>query len=142
MQSKSTKILIVIGAVVIGVGILGVAIFGMANLKHAGNNREFGMQSALGGRGGMGGQLEGKNFGGQRMGFGRLSGQVIAIDGSNLTIKDSAGDSITVTISDTTSIYNQGKIAKASDISVNNSVVVVGSPNSSGIVPATAIEIR
>ncbi|MGA2666741.1 MAG: hypothetical protein ABSE91_01455 [Patescibacteria group bacterium] len=144
MESKNQTsgvliiIIVIIVVLVIGLGVMSLAFFRASRLKV---NREFGMFDTMNYRG-SGLMVEGRNFGGGRIGFGRLSGQVTAISGSNLTVKDAAGDSISVVISDTTSVYNQGKIAKASDIKVNNSVIVLGQPNSSGVVPATAILIQ
>jgi hypothetical protein len=138
-MDKTSKILIVVGVVIIVIGLLGAATFVFKGAKHFGGKSEFGMM----GRGeGNVGMLKGGEFGNERMAFGRLSGDITAISGSSITIKDSAGDEISIAISDTTSIYNQGKIAKAADLKVNNSVLISGRPNSSGIVQATAIYIR
>lgn len=76
------------------------------------------------------------------MGLGRTSGQITSINGNDLVIKTNDSAEVNVAIADTTSIYNQNKIAQQSDLKVNNSVMVFGRPNSSGVVQATAIIIR
>jgi len=139
-SKKKSKTWIIVGAIIILVVLVGVASFAAIGAKHFNKKGEFGIM----GQGGCGkeGMMAGRGFGEKRLGFGRLNGQITAISGDNITVKDAAGDEVTVAISDTTSIYNQGKIAKQSDLKVNNSVIVSGRPNSSGIVQATAIFIR
>lgn len=104
------------------------------------NEDERGMMGRSYGDGGM---MEGRGMMG---GYGRentrISGEVTAINGNQITIKDNDSNQYTVNISDTTSYRNNAGIAKASDLKVNNSVLVIGSSNSSGEINATLIEIR
>jgi hypothetical protein len=138
-EQKKSKLWIIIGGVIvllIIILVLGCLAIGFRHIRGKGELK------MLRGSRGMA-MMSGKDFG-AKMGFmGRgLSGQITAINGDNLTIKSQDGDEVTAVILDTTSIYNQGKVAKQADLKVNNSVIVVGRPNSSGIVQAQAIEIR
>jgi len=98
------------------------------------------------------GFVENKGFGGGHMismmngfrdGFHHgISGQITAIDGSNITVKSSGKDYAVVT-SDSTSVkLGNGDIGKLSDLQVNNAVTVVGSSNSNGQITATLIAIQ
>lgn len=71
----------------------------------------------------------------------RLLGSISAVGGNNLTVHNSAGDQ-TVVISDTTSIYKSGAIAKQTDLKVGDVITVTGQPNSSGQINATQIVIH
>jgi len=73
---------------------------------------------------------------------GNLSGSIKAIDGNNLTVTISSKD-VTVVIADDTSIYNSdGSIASKSDLKVNQSIAIVGRPNSSGQINPNTIIIK
>lgn len=72
-----------------------------------------------------------------------ISGTISAINGNNITVKDSNNKEYTVTISDTTSIIaSDGSIAKQSDLKENNSVIVRGPSGSNGQINATVIRIK
>lgn len=78
---------------------------------------------------------------GSRVGRG-ITGKVTAINGSNLTMTNSANNqSLTVSTTATTSVYTNGTIAKFSDIQTDNTIIVRGTPGSDGTIAATAINI-
>ena len=70
-------------------------------------------------------------------------GQIIKIDGSILTVKDSDGDNTekTILVGDKTIIVLQRKNIKLSDLKTNDNIVVVGEPNSSGQIQADLIRV-
>lgn len=137
---KSSKVLLVAGLILVVVIIAGVAAFVGFGARHFAQNG-MGMRS----KEFQGKMMPGRFFGNageNNFGFGRLSGQITNINGDNLTIKNSSGNSVSIVIADTTSIYSGQNIAKESDLKVNNSVTVLGRPNKDGVVQATAIIIR
>lgn len=87
----------------------------------------------------------GKPYGDRRLMMGNRGNQVLGavtkIDGNNLTVKNSAGEQV-VTVSSTTSFYNNGVIAKQSDLKTGDIVIISGTPNSSGAISATFVEIK
>lgn len=111
--------------------------FGLKNHQNKSNKVSM-MRGAYGGAGR--GMMRGSSFRGTR-GSG-LSGSITAINGNNITVKDSNNKEYTVVIQDSTSINNSGGIAKLSDLQVGNNVSVRGPSNSSGQVTANTIIIR
>lgn len=141
-KSKKSKTWLIVLITLVVVVVLGVVAAGAGlAAKRFGKG---GAEVKMGyGRGGMReGKMGKKDFGQGMFGFGRLSGQISSINSTNLVVKAADGTEVNVAIADTTSVYNQNKIAKASDLQVNNSVMVLGKPNSSGVVQAEAIIIR
>jgi hypothetical protein len=91
-------------------------------------------------------QRAGRSFGRGGMMRGNYSragvtGQITAINGNNLTVKNSSGTESTVVVSDTTSYVKAGNIAKQSDLQTNNVVTVVGTSNSQGQIVAVSVQI-
>lgn len=94
-----------------------------------------------------------ENFGNRHLGSGRmmmgaghrfgqrLLGSITAITGNVLTLHNSSADQ-SIVISDSTSIYKNGQIAKQSDLKVGDVISVSGKPNSSGQIQAILIEIQ
>ena len=92
--------------------------------------------------------LRGAGTGMMRGGNGRginnqaeLLGSLTAINGNNLTVKSNGTDH-TVTVSSTTSFYNTNGIAKQSDLQTGDVLIVAGTPDSSGNIQATSVQIR
>ena len=90
-------------------------------------------------RGQVGG--DGKTMMRNRLDRGHLVGSITKIDGNNLTVKINNAD-IAVIVSDSTSFSKAGNIAKLSDLSVGNTILIVGSSNSQGQISATSITIN
>ena len=87
----------------------------------------------MGNRGGMG-------IGGPRHQYAAINGSVSAVSNDSLTVLDArTNTSVTLTISDNTTITNQGAKAKAGDIKTGDHVLVRTSTTSSNT--ATAIDI-
>lgn len=142
-QSKTSSkphrpIFLIVGLIIIGLVILaGVSVtaFGLRHFNNLG--RGFGAPQ----------MMSRNNFGSRGMG-GRdilkksFNGQVTAINGQDITLKTNDNQELAVKVSDTTSYYKGQNIAKAADLQVNNSVVVSGSPDSNGVIQATAIQIK
>ncbi len=94
-----------------------------------------------------------RNFGGPKRGiFGNFPeqdftnahgvfGQVIEIAGNDLIVKGQDDMEKTVIVLPTTTIVNNAAVAKLSDIKMNDSVVVIGSPDSYGQIQAEFIRI-
>lgn len=141
-QKKKTNVGLVIVLVLIGIVLFGAAGTMAFGFKHFSGFENRGSFKMTAGRGMMGGREGFREFGGEKMLKGRLSGQITTINDNGITLKTSSGDEVQVAILETTSIYNQGKIAKQSDLKVNNSVIVSGRPNSSGLVQAVTIMIQ
>lgn len=125
---------------VIGILILaGIFALGAA----AGMHRNFGfrgerniIENGRFGRGMMGRGFESRGAIGQR-----VTGKITVINGNSITINNSAGDTA-VTIQTTTSISKAGVVAKQSDLTVGNTVSVVGQSDASGALVATFINIK
>lgn len=141
-SNKSLVVLLaVLGILVIGGSALAaskIAFGRFHNSNRLKNNIGFAGNSRYGetGRGMMG---QRGNFHARGAG---LSGSITAINGNNITIKDSNNKEYTVVVQDSTSIRNSGGIAKLSDLQVGNKVSVRGPSNSSGQVTANTIIIR
>lgn len=89
--------------------------------------------SYAGRRSGAAGGATGANFGGG------VSGQIISMDSSSITVKTQAGSTAIVYYSSTTGITKQ-QTAATSDLTVGQNVVVRGT-NSNGTVTATSISL-
>lgn len=72
----------------------------------------------------------------------RISGDITAISGNNITVKAADGTSYTVMVSDTTSYHKNGAIAKQSDLANGNNILVFGQSNSQGGINATSVDIK
>lgn len=104
-------------------------------------NRPFiAAESRFGAVGGSGMMLPGRGMGAQLHGH-MLLGAVSAINGSTITVHNSAADT-TVTIQSSTSFYKAGAVAKQTDLKVGDVVSVQGRPDANGVVQATSVIIR
>lgn len=70
-----------------------------------------------------------------------LAGEVISISGSNLIIKDRDGKENTVNVTNETIIKKFRENLKLEDVKAGDEVVVVGSPDPSGVIKADLIRI-
>lgn len=92
---------------------------------------------------------QGGFFGDFRRGFGDKDfinshgtfGLIIKIDGSTLVIKGKDDVEKTVLISDKTEISNHRETVRASELKVDDQVVVIGSPNEQGQIEAKLIRL-
>lgn len=138
--NRNARIAIAIILIVIALG--GIAAFG-AGAFHQRAGR-FDRNIEFVGRPMMA-ERDGRGFGRGRMmrnvDRAGVTGVVTAINGNNLTVKDSNGKETTVVVSDGTSYVKAGEIAKQSDLSTNNVVSVRGGTNSQGQITATIIQI-
>jgi hypothetical protein len=139
LESKSFKIAILsVAGVIVLVFVFGLGVF--VGTKRA----DFSFQWA---------EAYHRNFGGPQGGFvgnmmGReftdangVFGQIIKIDGQELTIKGRDGvEKIIITDADAT-IRFQAQNKKISDLKIGDNVVVIGQPNSSGQIEAQLIRI-
>jgi hypothetical protein len=134
-------LLVVLGVLIIGGGTLAASKIAFGGFRNS-NKSKNGVGLIGNSRyGGMGrGMMRGSSYRGAR-GSG-LSGSITAINGNNITVKDSNNKEYTVVVQDSTSINNSGGIAKLSDLQVGNNVSVRGPSNSSGQVTANTIIIR
>jgi len=101
---------------------------------------EFGAQR-IGFAGGMRRIPMGRGGRSQAVGADRILGAVTAINGDTLTVRAHGADQ-PVAVSSTTSFYKNGAIAKQSDVAVDDVVTVIGKPDSSGTIQATAITVE
>ena len=88
-------------------------------------------------QGGVFGDFMGKEFTDANGVF----GQIIKIDGQNLTIKGKDNVEKIVLLGDKTTIVFQRKSEKLSDLKTGDSVVVVGDPNNNGQIQAELIRV-
>ncbi len=70
-----------------------------------------------------------------------ITGSITAINGNAITLHTTPKD-YTVNIQTTTSLYNNGDIAKQSDLKTGDIVTVFGMPDSSGNITANFIRIQ
>ncbi|MBI4991681.1 MAG: hypothetical protein HZB99_00485 [Candidatus Harrisonbacteria bacterium] len=68
-------------------------------------------------------------------------GSIIRIDGSTLIIKGKGEVEKTVLVSDKTTIDSRRESLKASDLKVDDQVVIIGSPNDQGQIEAKFIRV-
>lgn len=131
---------IVLGIIAAIVIVGGISLLGAASIARH-ENRSFArpMMADIEGRGSRGiargGMMRG-NF--EEAG---TTGVLNAIDGNNLTVKDSSGTEFKIVVSNATSYVKANAIAKQSDMQVNNVITVAGSSNSQGQIVATSIRI-
>ncbi len=143
LQSKIFKIaLIAIGTTVVLLFVFKVGEFvgyRKANFSYRwGENYH---QNFAGPRGGF--------FGDFKRGFGDRDfinahgtfGAIIKIDGSTLVIKGKDDVEKTVLISDKTTVSNRRETVKATDLKVDDQVVIIGSPNEQGQIEAKLIRL-
>ena len=128
-------LLLILGILVIVGGIFIVAGLTFRFSKSSRRNINFVENRNFGGGGMMGGGFRG--------GFGRgISGQITAMNGSNITV-ESGGKAYTIVTSDSTSVrLGNGDIGKLSDLQENYAVTVIGSSNANGQINATLISIQ
>ena len=86
--------------------------------------------------------LERRSMGGRDFVRDMIEGEIEKIDSDILTIKDSDNTEYSIKILDETSISEDQKIAKKSDLKVGDKIAVRGSANSSGQIQARIIEIN
>ena len=94
-----------------------------------------------------------KNFGGPRQGFFRgfrdrdfieangTFGQIIKIDGSMLVIKGKNDVEKVILVNDKTTITRFRETIKLSDLKINDDIVIIGDPNTSGQIEAKLIRV-
>lgn len=68
-------------------------------------------------------------------------GSIIKIDGSTLIIKGKNDVEKTVLVSDKTEINSRRETVKASDLKVDDQIVIIGSPNEQGQIEAKLIRL-
>ena len=68
-------------------------------------------------------------------------GQIIKIDGNNLLIRDKDGTERSLLLQEETSIRKFRDDIKSSDLKIDDLVVVIGSPSSSGQIEAKFIRV-
>jgi len=69
------------------------------------------------------------------------SGQVLTVDGPNVTIRNRAGTEVNIATDSQTILRNVRMQIPLSDLKVNDFIAVIGSPNSSGQIQAKLIRI-
>lgn len=135
---KFKKILLAIGALIVLLIVFGVGMavgFRKANFSYrwAENyHRNFG-----GPREGLFKDFSGRDF----INTHGISGSIIKIDGNTLIIKGQDNVEKTIVVSDQTVIRKQQETIKVSDLKVDDSVVIIGSPNNSGQIEAKLIRV-
>ncbi|MFZ3063557.1 MAG: hypothetical protein WA148_07460 [Actinomycetota bacterium] len=94
-----------------------------------------------------------KNFGGPGRQFFRdlrgrdfvdghgVFGEIIKIEGNALVVKSKRGVEKSVVVSKDTTIRRGGETIKVKDLKVNDSIVVIGSPNEKGQIEAKLIRV-
>lgn len=137
-SKKFKKILLAIGALIVLLIVFGVGMafgFRKANFSYrwAENyHRNFG-----GPREGLFKDFSGRDF----INAHGISGSIIKIDGNTLIIKGQDNVEKTIVVSNQTVIRKQQETIKVSDLKVDDSVVIIGSPNNSGQTEAKLIRI-
>ena len=96
-----------------------------------------GRESERGGMMGFFRDAEGRNF---RNAHG-LAGTVISIADNNLIVKDRDNKENTVTVTDKTIIKRNTDDLKITDLKANDQIVVMGTPNDSGVITADLIRV-
>lgn len=137
--SHTLKTILIIIAVVFALGL----VFALGRISAG---RSLGVRQNVG-------SLRNNNFNGRQM-MGRsggysqglvpkfkITGSVIQITGSNITVKGTSKDYSVIT-SANTSVIKSGAIAKLADLKVGDNVTVSGPSNSDGAVNATVINIQ
>jgi len=78
-----------------------------------------------------------------RPGFNAHSGlgQIIKIDGNNLTVKDQANIEKTILVNDKTAIIRDRQNIVIADLKVNDKIIVIGRPNDQGQIESTLIRV-
>lgn len=94
----------------------------------------------------FGGPQEGflRDFIGMGQGFTNANGsfgQIIKIDGQKLTVKDRDNTEKIVLVGDKTSIVRQMTSIKLSDLTIDDTIVVIGEPNNAGQIEAKLIRV-
>lgn len=133
------------GAVIATVSFAAGAWYEQGNGKSGGNTTRASAQGGRTGQGGAGGGQGGTRRSGQGGGTGQGGGQggftrgtVQTVDGSTVYLTDANGKTVKVTTADTTKVQ-LNKEGKVSDLQPGQSVVVVGTPDSSGGLNATQL---
>lgn len=68
-------------------------------------------------------------------------GQIIKIDGNNLTVNDQGNVEKTIVVNDQTKIIKNLQTIKLSDLKVNDQIIVIGRPNEQGQIEARLIRV-
>lgn len=140
-SEQGAHIALVIILIVIALG--GLAAFGAMTFAHheakLSKNIEFAGRPMMVERGERG--FDGDRMMGRAHARAGVTGVVTAINGNNLTVKDSSAKEWTVVVSDSTPFVKAGEIAKQSDLATNNVITARGPSNSQGQIAATVIQI-
>lgn len=137
-KKRNTSIVYAVIAVVaaLGLGFFGGMKYQQMSVSNARGNRQF----QVGGNGiRMGSGAIG--IGGNRMGFRPVSGDVISVDASSITVKMPDGSSKIVIVNDKTQL-NKADAATKADVIVGTKVAVFGVENQDGSVTAQSIQIN
>ncbi len=70
-----------------------------------------------------------------------VSGTIISINGNNLAVKDKNNNENNVAVTGKTIIKSMGRTIQASDLKMNDQVVVLGQPDNSGSINAILIRV-
>lgn len=143
-QSKSFKVgLIVLGAFIVLLLVFKAGVF--VGYKKAQFSYRWGEnyhRNFAGPRGGFFGDF-GRDFGdrGDFINAHGTFGSVIKVDGNTIIVKDKDNVEKTVLISDNTVINKSRETIKVSDLKVDDSIVIIGSPNEQGQIEAKLIRV-
>lgn len=89
----------------------------------------------------MGARNGGGMMGGNRQGFGGVTGEITANDGKSMTVKTSDGSAKIVILSDSTTVSKTSDGA-TSDLTVGTKIAVFGPSNSDGSVTAQNVQLN
>lgn len=136
MMNNSILYAVIAVVVVFGLGFFGGMKYQQMSVSNARGTRQF----QVGGNGvGMGSGAIG--IGGNRMGFRPVSGDVISVDASSITVKMTDGSSKIVIVGEKTKI-NKADAATKEDVIVGTKVAVFGTDNQDGSVTAQSVQIN
>lgn len=131
-----TKHYVIMGVIFVMVGVGGF----YAGMKYQQSQRATFMRQFNGGAGVPGGENQFR-VNGNRAGFRPVSGEIIGLDDSSITVKLPDKSSRIVLFNDNTSI-NQAATASAQDLKVGETVAVFGQENTDGSVTAQSIQLN
>jgi hypothetical protein len=134
---KSAKVIVPIILVLVG---LGAGFFGGIQYRNYQINKTRGSfaTGAIGAQRFTGTRTGGANT---RIGGGAVSGNILSMDATSITVKLADGSSKIVLLGGSTT-YSNTVAAKETDLKVGSPVAVFGTPNSDGSVTATNIQIN
>lgn len=138
IEKKMITLLVIVVVVIGGLGFFSGSVYA----KHSASNTM--SASMSGGQFRMGGATVGNRTFGQRAGAagnGFSGGQVIAKDDTSITVQGRDGSSKIVFFTTGTPVSKM-VAGTSSDLSVGQTVMITGTPNSDGSISASSIEVR